>query len=200
MQLNKHNKKVLLIIISFLLIFNFPFQAYSKELEINFHRQNTRVWCWAATIAMIVEYVTGEPMEDCKVLNRYDQNLGGLGNCCLGDLKCVRAGNIQQMGHILGNLFNINGRYITGPPTLFELKGSIDSNRPLIAHLRNLRGSGHVVVVSGYKNFNKVIVLDPINGRHVVNYNELISSFTYGFWTGSILITSQPHGGNNLNF
>jgi hypothetical protein len=149
---------------------------------------------------MIVEYVTGDPMEDCKVLNRYDQSLGGLGNCCLGDLKCVRAGNIQQMGHILGNLFKINGRYIAGPASLFELKSSIDSNRPLIAYLQNLRGSGHVVVVSGYKNFNKVIVLDPINGRHVVNYNELISSFTYGFWNGSFLITSQPYVGNNLDF
>ena len=101
------------------------------------------------------------------------------------------------MAQILGNLFNIRGRYIPRPPSFQELKRSINNDHPLIATLQNPMGSGHVVVVSGYRNPNKVIILDPMYGKHVVNYNTLIANFQYGYWTGSFLITPENSQNNS---
>jgi hypothetical protein len=103
------------------------------------------------------------------------------------------------MGHILGDLFGVHGTYISKPPSFQELKRSIDNDHPLIATLQSPMGSGHVVVVSGYEYPDQVIVLDPINGKHMVDYQTLISNFTYGFWTGSFLITQQ-RGADNGRF
>jgi hypothetical protein len=190
--------KFKLTIICFILLLSVPLKSYSEELDISFHRQNTMVWCWAATIAMVVEYVTGDSIEDCEVLNKYDRSLGGTGTCCYGDNRCVRTGQTREMAHILGDLFGVHGRYIPRPPSFDEIKRSINNDHPLIATLQNPMGGGHVVVVSGYENPYRVILLDPINGRHVVGYQTLISNFQYGNWTGSFLITpenSNPGGG-----
>lgn len=186
----------IMIFFCFILIVS-PSKTYSSELEINFHRQNTVVWCWAATIAMVVEYVKGENIEDCEVLSRYDRSLGGPGNCCYGDRRCIRTGQISEMGQILGNIFNIRGRYISKPPSFQELKNSINNDNPIIATLQHPRGSGHVVVVSGYQNPNRVVVLDPMHGKHIVNYNTLIANFEYGYWTGSFLLTSENSQSNS---
>lgn len=194
------NKLILTIVCSIVFLFA-PLKSYCNELDISFHRQNTMVWCWAATIAMVVEYATGDSIEDCEVLNKYDMSLGGPGACCYGDNRCVRTGQTSEMAHILGNLFSVHGRYIPRPPSFDEIKRSIDNDHPLIATLQNPMGSGHVVVVSGYRNPNQVIVLDPMNGRHVVGYQTLISNFQYGNWTGSFLITpenSNSGGGTSL--
>ena len=183
--------KSILYVISIVFIVAINSSAYSRELNINFHRQNTQVWCWAATIAMMVEYVTGTAIEDCEVLSVYDRSLGGHGACCYGDFRCVRTGHENEMAHILSNLFGVNGRFIPYPPSFQDVRRSIDNNHPLIATLRQPMGGGHVVVVSGYSNPNSVIVLDPMNGRHIVDYQMLISNFQYGNWTGSFLITPE---------
>jgi len=182
-------KKNFLLTTILLVFLIFPYEANSRELNINHHRQNTIVWCWAATIAMVVEYIYDINVEDCEVLSKYDISLGGKGACCFGDRQCVRTGQLHEMGHILGTLYGIRGRYIPYPPTYNQIKNSIDLNYPLIATLQQRNGSGHVVVISGYTNNNNVIVLDPMsNGKQIVNYNTLISNFSYGRWTGSFLI------------
>ncbi len=183
--------KKILIAISIFIILASSSIAHCRELNINFHRQNTNVWCWAATIAMMVEYVTGKSIEDCEVLSEYDRSLGGFGACCHGDSRCVRTGNENEIAHILGNLFGVQGRFIPYPPSFQDIKRSIDNNHPLIATLRQQMGGGHVVVVSGYRNHNQVVVLDPMNGKYTVDYQKLMSNFQYGNWTGSFLITPE---------
>lgn len=183
-------KRTLLVILFLSVVFIGSPKAYSSELNINFHPQNTLVWCWAATIAMVVEYVTGNSIEDCEILNIYDSSRGGPGTCCRGDYRCIRTGQPNEMGHILGDLFGIHGRYISRPPSFDEIKLSIDNKHPLIATLQT-SGSGHVVVISGYELPDQVIVLDPMNGKHIVNYQTIISNFRYGNWVGSFLITPE---------
>ena len=161
-------------------------QADAKELEIRFHRQHTVVWCWAATIAMVVEYATDQSIEDCQVLSMYDESLGGPGECCQ-DLHCVRTGSTQEMADILGNVFDIHGGYLPSPISFSQVRNHIDNDRPLIAGLRGGPGA-HVVVISGYRSPFTVIVLDPLSGRHEVDWGALIVNAQFGHWTETFVI------------
>ena len=175
MKRRKSESTVLIV----LLILFCPSIAWCKELDVPFHRQNTIVWCWAATIAMIGEYVTGHSAEDCEVLSAYDRAFGGPGNCCEFPRRCTRTGSSQEMKFILGNIFGMSGYHHVRPLRFREIMNEIDNDRPFIVALRS-SFSGHVVVVSGYKAPKKVIILDPISGRHVISYEELIGGFRWG--------------------
>ncbi len=162
----------------------------AKELNVSFHPQNTLVWCWAATIAMIGEYVTGQPAEDCEVLSAYDRMLMGPGNCCEFPQSCLRTGHSQEIKSILSNIYGISGYHHVRPLSFDEIKSEIDDDQPFIAALRG-GFSGHVVVVVGYKDPNKVILLDPMSGRHKVQYSQLLRNFQLGNWTETFTVNNQ---------
>lgn len=168
-----------------------PSKIHAEELQINLHKQHTPVWCWAATIAMVVEYMHDKRIEDCEVLSAYDSYLGGQGACCFGDRRCVRTGGINEMKNIMGNIFHLQGQYYFSAPNYQEIIESIDNHHPIIAQLQNPYQPGHVVVVAGYKRPNNVIVLDPIQGKLLVSYNSLLANNPYGKWVGSFLITGK---------
>jgi hypothetical protein len=162
-----------------------------KELPITPHRQNTEVWCWGAAIAMVVDYIQVFPVEDCQVLAEYDMRLGGMGLCCAGQATCQRTGQGTEMATILGDIFGVHGEYKQTPVAYSDIVSEIDQGRPLIAGLRQPNGSGHVVVISGYRAQGEVVVLDPMFGKAVVPYVALRENWQYGRWTETFVITSN---------
>jgi len=168
-----------------------------KSLEVKFHQQNTVVWCWAATIAMVVEYLKDESLEDCQVLSKYDRALGGRGLCCEGAYECMRTGQSNEMASILGNLFDIHGRYDPRPLSFADVVRLIDDDKPIIAGLQK-PSSGHVVVISGYDTSDRTVkVLDPMYGVHWVSYDRLIASWEMGVWSLSFQFTTDRVGGDD---
>lgn len=159
--------------------------ARERELPMVFHRQNTLVWCWAATIAMVVDYTQRFGLEDCQALAEYDMRLGGPGLCCTPAFAtCTRTGGIGEMENILGTIFGVRGGFFPQAPSFPEIVAQIEAGKPLIAALMK-DGSGHVVVVSGYTTGDGVIILDPMVGRAVVPYPVLRTS-----WAGTFVIDS----------
>lgn len=177
------SRLTLLCIISLL----FSTSLWAKELKVPFHQQHTQVWCWAATIAMVGEYMTGQKAEDCEVLSAYDRALGGSGICCQNPQPCNRTGQVQEMKNIMGNLYKLSGYHHLRPLSFDELKKEIDNERPMIAALQT-NFSGHVIVIIGYSSPNKVIVLDPISGRHEVSYQQIIANFQTGYWSQTLTV------------
>jgi hypothetical protein len=167
--------------------------AFAEELEVSFRRQHTLVWCWAATIAMVGAYVTGRGAEDCEVLSAYDRLLGGPGGCCQSPQRCSRTGSSQEMKTILSRIFGLSGYHYPRPLTYAEVKREIDRDKPFIAAIRN-GFSGHVVVVSGYETPDRVILLDPMSGRHVVRYGQLRRNFQLGSWTETLTVSGAAPG------
>ena len=162
-------------------------QEEGKELQITFHRQNTSVWCWAATIAMVVEYTKGTPIEDCQVLSLYDASLGGFGLCCQFPQGCIRGGQLWEMAYIMESLFGVVGEYWPSYLSFSQIQQNINNGYPMIASL-STGYSGHVVVLSGYASPDIVIVLDPIYGRYKVNYSTLLQNWQYGTWIATFII------------
>jgi hypothetical protein len=165
-----------------------------KVLDVKFHRQNTVVWCWAATIAMVVGYLKDESLEDCEVLSKYDRALGGRGLCCQGASECVRTGQPEEMGGILGRLFAIHGRYVPRALSFSDVVRLIDDDKPIIAGLQK-PSSGHVVVIAGYDTSDRTVkVMDPMHGIHWVPYSRLVASWEMGVWSLSFEFTTDREG------
>lgn len=165
-------------------------QQQLVELPVAFHMQNTPVWCWAATISMVVDHTQRFRMEDCQALAEYDMRLGGRGLCCTPAFAtCTRTGGIGEMAVILGEIFGIQGRYFDRPPAYPEIVAQINAGKPMIAALVSRLG-GHVVVVSGYGPGGNVVILDPAAGRAVVPYPVLLASWQHGIWAGTFVIDS----------
>jgi hypothetical protein len=187
------------------LAFSSPRPARAEELDVQFHAQNTIVWCWAAAIAMVGDYVTGNTAEDCQVLAAYDRMLNGPGLCCQYPAPCTRTGGSQEIAVILGNIFGLTGRHFPRPLSYAELKDQIDANQPMIAAL-STGFSGHAVVITGYEDPNLVIVLDPMSGRQVVPYPQLRASWQHGFWSETFTVgasesgTAWPHGRDSCEY
>jgi predicted double-glycine peptidase len=135
------------------------------ELDVPFHRQNTQMWCWAASIAMVSEYFTGRPIEDCEVLSLYDRALQGPGTCCMGDSRCMRGSMPNEIGPILTNIFGLRVQTLSRGLSWQELVSNIDNGKPVIAWVWNSPSSAHVMVLVGYDEYGSVIVLDPMAGR-----------------------------------
>lgn len=158
------------------------------KLVVPFHAQNTPVWCWAATIAMVVDYVHGYSIDDCQVLSEYDKTMGGLGRCCIYPAECFRAGSTLEMTIILREIYNVHSTPFLRPLSFGELRANIDRRRPMIAALQKPSGWGHVVVIAGYSYDGGVYVLDPIFKPYWVHYNVLVANWGYGIWTQTITI------------
>lgn len=173
--------------------------AQTRELPMKFHQQNTLVWCWAATIAMVVEYTKQFDLEDCAVLSEYDMQLGGWGLCCMQDISCNRTGETWEMEDILEKIFKIQCSYRRSAIPYHEIVDEIDAQRPLIAGLRKL-GGGHVVVISGYQYPSNVIVLDPLNGREIIPYATLKANWRYGIWSDTFTFSTNRSDGPSCRF
>ena len=165
-------------------------QGDQMELSIPLRTQHTDVWCWAASIGMIVEYTKAFAIQDCEVLNEYELRNGGRGLCCLASPECNRTGKLNEMSTIMNGIFKIEGGYRSGPVDFDALVQHIDSKKPIMAALVFGQG-GHVAVIVGYQKSTKsVIIYDPAHGRVVATYDSLIDRSSMPYWLGSFIIQS----------
>lgn len=166
-------------------------QSNAKILNIRPHPQHTLEWCWAASSAMVVEYITGQRIEDCEVLSNYDRRLGGRGMCCEGDRSCMRGAIPGEIETILGQIYGIHGSSQPNPISYNEIVSQIDDEKPIIIWLWRTPSSAHVVVIAGYRRPDTVVILDPMSGQQNVPYSVLRANWQTGVWRDTILITSD---------
>lgn len=165
-----------------------------KLLNLRYHRQHTQVWCWAASIAMVVEYIKGERIEDCEVLSLYDRQFGGPGRCCQGDTRCVRGSMPGEIGPILGNIFGVRGQVLNRGLSWQEVVANIDNDRPIIAWVWNSPTSAHVVVIVGYRDPGIIMIFDPLTGPKELPHNAFATNWGPSHnWNISWVFSSGPN-------
>jgi len=127
-----------------------PQAASGKELEIRLHRQQTVAGVWAATIAMVTEYIQRIELTDCTVQSEYDMKFYfGRGLCCQNAPECQRYADLTEMPVIMNRISNIRGRYQMGPLPFNRIVQLIDDDKPVIAALAGPGGRGGHLVGSG---------------------------------------------------
>ena len=165
--------------------------AQQRVLEVRPHRQNTLVWCWAASAAAAIEYETGRPIEDCQVLAAYDRALGGSGPCCVNPAPCLRGGRPGEIESILTSVFGVEQSSQPTPASFEEIEKHIGDGHPLIVWLWRDQFSAHVVVIAGYSlSGPSVLVLDPLQGSLWVPYAVLRANWMTGVWRDTIFVGS----------
>lgn len=183
--------QIALITLLLLAPLNTVAQPNERILPVRPHRQNTLVWCWGASAAMVIEYITGQRTEDCEVLSAYDRRFGGPGTCCGGDPRCLRGAMPGEIETILGQVFGIHGRSQPAPISFEEIVKSIENDKPIVIWLWRNPSSAHVVVIAGYRRPNIVVVLDPLSGTQYVPDSVLRANWMTGVWRDTILISTS---------
>ncbi len=135
-------------------------------LSLPLVRQQTEVWCWAATSEMVFRYY-GRGSVQCEILSAWLT-----ANCCLSPPHpyCRQgAPSLQVIQQTLFAFGRLTSSLRGGPLSLNEIRNEIDLGRPIIAAYRGAF-SGHVVVVYGYDSSGNIYIHDPYYGTFIVPY------------------------------
>lgn len=153
-----------------------------RVLQVPFMRQQTQVWCWAATIEMVSQYY-GRSIDQCQILSAYLS-----GNCCALPQFClVAAPNMQTIQAGLFRLAGLRSDYVPSALPFGVIQAEIDAGRPIIVGYRG-SFSGHVVVIVGYDAQGRLWIHDPINGAFSgVPYGQVFGYAGQLFWADSII-------------
>ncbi len=151
-----------------------------KVLDVPLRRQETRMWCWAASLQMILG-LWGQQVSQCEQvdarLNRTD--------CCgpPASQVCVRGGwpNFAPYGYLSDQR--------NAPLSWKQLKRELDSGRPVAFSWAWKKGGGHMMVAVGYKEPNWVYVNDPF----VPDANAAGNESDYVAMTYEKFVSSAKH-------
>ncbi len=137
-------------------------------LNVSLSRQQSEVWCWAATIEMVSSYY-GNGVAQCVTLS-YWYNA----DCCTYARFCQTTGTEAQIQNSFSAL-GISSTYWRNPLTWDQSTGELNSGRPFILYYRG-SFSGHVVVAFGYNSEKKTLFIhDPYYGSFEVPFGETLS-------------------------
>lgn len=119
-------------------------------------------WCWAAVTQYVFGIVRQETVSQQDVASKHIQNSGRAHSCAAphrkkvggkcADTGCSGACNAQHTLRIVLSERGFSGLYLSQKraPTFDELKGEIDSGRPVPCRVRWADGAGHFVLVVGW--------------------------------------------------
>ena len=163
------------------------FSSSSQILDMTYKSQSSPVWCWAATSAMVIEYVTKKKVEDIDLLNSFFQT------DCLGNEECNRPGGSYEISELLSEFHGIKNHWEGRALSFSEVRNQIDKKRPMIIGLFNEeKFRGHVMVISGYQKPDKVIVLDslhPSKKGQTFSINKLLTNYREGLvWVDTLVV------------
>lgn len=113
-----------------------------RILSVVLKPQQTRMWCWAASGQMVMEFIGNKTVPQCEHASYYFNNLP----CCDSLVKCVNGG-WPQLKHY-GFTFN---RTRNQAISWEELTDQIDNGKPICFSWHWNDGGGHMMVVIGYE-------------------------------------------------
>ncbi|MBL6988838.1 MAG: C39 family peptidase [Bacteriovoracaceae bacterium] len=159
-------------------------------LDIELQMQRTSVWCWAAVVAMIVNYKQDKTYRDCQVLDKFfTSKWERESGCCQRNRRCVVPGSDDDMSEMMG-MYDLESKWVAGPLTFEQVVEEIDNDNPIVVGLKDAnRNMGHVVVLSGYQTPNRLVILDPQAGRIEASFEQVRGDFGRLKW-GKTMLTS----------
>ena len=139
-------------------------QPVGKDLAVTLRPQETSLWCWAACVEMIVEFL--DSSVDVKQCDEAVNEFGP--NCCDPVIRansCINGGWPRFDRHFFNATLTYNQAL-----TWAQVRTEIDAGRPIAFTWKNLDsdgnldGTSHMMVLTGYSEFDGVryvSVLDP---------------------------------------
>lgn len=196
--------KLKFMLVSVLCFFCFTCIGYDDIiLNVPLYAQQTNMWCWAASGEMIMSYLGNDVPQCTQANNRF-----GYDYCCpvppCPNPNCIQGGwpEYDKYG------FTFSSTSWGTALTWEQLKGQIDSNKPVGFSWGWTGGGGHYMVAKGYTTSygtDMVAVNDPwppgsgctTNGgvSKLITYSEYVSSSTHEHWKDDYNITEKQSEG-----
>jgi hypothetical protein len=164
--------------------------------------QDTRMWCWAASGQMVMQYLGHPPLSQCLEASDYF----GVGlDCCSPSRPdaCVNGGWPQFARYG----FSCKQTPLLSPSSALswdDLTKEIDSGRPFAFAWHRKSGGGHMMVAIGYNivdGKNVVLINDPwppgAGAQYPIPYESFVApDLTMEHWTDfyGIVAASGPGG------
>ena len=146
--------------------------------------QEQNLWCWAACAEMVLRYYDICHVRQCDFANWLFKQT----HCCAepSSAECNRGCFVHDVSSLYLQ-WNIRSKFIGGMVPFSVLQAEIDAGCPVeIGFLWKERGTGHVVLVSGWHTDGTeefVHVNDPNNGFQFLTYAELQTAYGKGTWS-----------------
>lgn len=157
--------------------------APKVSLDVPQKKQETKMWCWAACVEMIMEYM-GESVTQCEQAN---QRLNRA-DCCdePAPVVCVRGGWPQLFR------YDVSSDSMDTALSWEDLKTQIDSKQPVLFSWKWKLGGGHMMLAVGYAEPHWVFVNNPWppHGEaelpegdfQIMAYEEYVSGANHDHW------------------
>ena len=176
-------------------------------LNVGHFTQEMDLWCWAATIQMLLYYhkrrIKGEYPQGKRLESCYRQcdivNMAPLAtavsDCCSDDgmISSNQTIKKEEIGPLL-NACGLNAVFIEDILSESDLISAIDEN-PVLVGFQGAIGGGHVAIVDGYKDSSsggiKFQVKDPLASFPFssISYEKLKSYYNFGEWKWTYLVS-----------
>lgn len=157
--------------------------APKVSLDVPQKKQETKMWCWAACVEMIMEYM-GESITQCEQANQRMNRA----DCCdePAPTVCVRGGWPQLFR------YGVSNDSVDAALSWENLKAQLDNNQPVLFSWRWKLGGGHMMLAVGYAEPHWVFVNNPWppHGEselpegdfQIITYDEYVSGANHDHW------------------
>ncbi len=122
---------------------------YSNSLSVVRSQQSYSNWCWAASSKMIGDYL-GHYKSQSDIVTAVKGSAVNVG--ALGSEVCIALAYATDYSYYTS---------IITPPAISSIKSQIDLCIPIMMRMDWTSGGSHNVVVKGYSDSTKLIVVDP---------------------------------------
>lgn len=169
----------------------------SEALDVTYSSQRNSMWCWAASIQMVLQYHGIRTVQQDIVARTFGPDAQGNLPNKPGDLKNITANLNNFNVDRAGTTYQVESIFGEGAPPVSLLLDEMDRREPLIIGYRSGPNMGHAVVVTGavYSQtpqgpmIHKIIVRDPwpsdenraTNGRVEYDAREFAPKIQ-GYW------------------
>lgn len=169
----------------------------SEALDVTYSSQRNSMWCWAASIQMVLQYHGIRTVQQDIVARTFGPDAQGNLPNKPGDLKSITANLNNFNVDRAGTTYQVESIFGEGAPPVSLLLDEMDRREPLIIGYRSGPNMGHAVVITGvvYSQtaqgpmIHKIIVRDPwpsdenraTNGRVEYDAREFAPKIQ-GYW------------------
>jgi|SRR5262245_36555421 len=163
-------------------------------LKINHAFQETKLWCWAACIQMVLKYYEREePDSQCEILRR---KLGDDNHHCPQGENQVESGIDDCEPILMADTWRACGIEkvvpVNNPVSMDIIKQELKAHRPLEVGIGWTNGGGHAVLIKGWAATTpeSLVIDDPLresplnfpSGSGRATHDELLAALGHGEW------------------
>ena len=165
-----------------------------EELRFELETQKLNFWCWASVSSGVRNYIassTGTKITQCDVAKLVFPGAKDCTDTAVVDHPTDLIPPLRTVVDQLG--WSLIVKMGTPPLTFDEIRSEIDLGHPIAGHILWLGGSGHYLVICGYREsdsgLRQLIISDPLFPDALVDFEDFCTNYqSEGTWDQAVVL------------